>query len=152
MLDEVKRHDETVNEFADRLFSSAIGFAYFTKEVYEAERTHHLVHPMPKLVALCFAAHENLLVTMKPQDWDEARGMSNRAVSQLAVAYLKQRTTVSILLDQNEEILARERLTKDFEIYTTLIVHRVNEVTSLEQLVQRLIGVVLTHKARIEKK
>ena len=60
--------------------------------------------------------------------------------------------TLSILLDQNEEILARERLTEDFEIYTTLIVHRVNEVTSLEQLVQRLIGVVLTHKARIEKK
>lgn len=144
--------DETGNEFADRLFSSAKGFAYFVKEVYEAERKHCLVGTMTKLVALGFTTNEKLLTTMKPQEWDEARGMSNRTVYRLATAYLTQRTAVAILLDQNEAILARQRLTKDFEIYTTLIMPRVNQVMSIEQHTKRLIGVVLTHKARIEKK
>lgn len=152
LFDETETLDETVSEFADRLFSSAKGFAYFIREVYEAERAHCLVGTMTKLVALGFAAHEKLLVTLKPNDWDEARGLSNKAVTRLATAYLKQRTAISVLLDQNEELLVRQRLTKDFEIYTTLIMHRVNEVTSIEQLVARLIKVVITHKARMENK
>lgn len=151
-FDETATRDETVNEFADRLFSSANGFAYFIKEIYEAEREHHLVGTMTRLVALSFASNKKLLSTMRPQDWEEARGMSNKTVHRLATTYLERKTTVGVILNQDEQILARPRLKDDYTIFTDLILpvlSRVRPVLSLEQFIEKLIQDVLIHKQRM---